>query len=1127
MNFTRITRKPTFWIFQVFVFLVCSGLAVHLYPRAFPVVDLQIKMDRATALKSAAALSIQHHWSPGKFQQAARFELDEEAQTFIELTGGGSRAFAKVLQEELYYPYTWKVRNYAEGNTSETVIHFTPKGDFYAFHEKLSENDSGAALKAPQAQLIAEEAAKNLGVKLSEYELVEKSQEIKPSHRVDHSFVYERPHLKFGNGQYRLILVVAGDRLVKLSHFIKIPDAFLRHYAEMRSSNDTIAVASTTAIAILYFLGGCVLGLFLLSKRHWVTWRWPLFAALVVGGFQFLEQLNHLPLIWMEYDTALSSGGFLARHIFSSLALLVFEVIMLTVSFAAAESLSRRAFPHHPQLWSLWSTRNASTFNILGRTLGGYLALGFFFFYVVVIYLFGTHYLGWWSPSDTLFHPDVLATYFPWFTSISNSLHAGFWEESLFRAVPLACAALLGNRFGGRKKWILLGLVLQAIVFASAHANYPAQPSYARVVELLFPSFIFGGLFLAFGLLPGIILHFIFDTVSFAIPLFAAETPGIWIQRGMVILFAFIPLWIVLIARLKTRQWSWLPPFAFNGAWKPEVRSLKKTLTEDSIEGSGEAKVDLGRMPISPLSGRFILLLSSLALVFWLFFFHFENQALRLDIGREKAIKIARNALVQSGFNLSPAWNVGAFITEGSDQEEDFIWKTGGVENYRKLLGSYLPPSGWFVRFFRFDTDVAERAEEFQVFVYSSGAVYRIRHEIPEGRAIPSLTEEGARKVALDVLQRTYGIDPSQLGELSSTAAKLPARTDWSFVFSNTTISLPSGEARVAVRVAGDSVAAIRRFVFIPESWSREERNRQNSVGIVKGISALLVALIMLAGVGISLKKWVQHAASYKSFWFSFGFFFLVNSINFINVLPVRLAQFSTEGPRLNQFVTLFSLSFIKIIFVSGSLGLVLGNILQFLRRHPRLKDLTSIRVGYSIGILGTVLLAGISRLLPPLGPVTGKLDALNSFIPRLYGFQTVVNYTVVTLFALLIGSALQVYTRGWKLNRVWAACSIILLGFIIAGLQAETLIHWGVMGLSTGLVLLAVYQFILKSTLNLIPLATAGVFVLAVLKELNLNAYVGNLWDLGVSLVLVVATSVVFVVFLIPPGSVKNSGLN
>ena len=79
----------------------------------------------------------------------------------------------------------------------------------------------------------------------------------------------------------------------------------------------------------------------------------------------------------------------------------------------------------------------------------------------------------------------MLAAYFPWLSSIAISLQAGFWEECLFRAIPTAGAALLGQRYGRSRLWIAGAFLLQMIIFGAAHANYPAQPAYARVVELL------------------------------------------------------------------------------------------------------------------------------------------------------------------------------------------------------------------------------------------------------------------------------------------------------------------------------------------------------------------------------------------------------------------------------------------------------------------------------------------------------------------------------------------------------------------------------------------------------------------------------------------------------------------
>ena len=56
----------------------------------------------------------------------------------------------------------------------------------------------------------------------------------------------------------------------------------------------------------------------------------------------------------------------------------------------------------------------------------------------------------------TLFAPDMIATPFPWLSAVGMSLHAGFWEECLFRAVPIAGAVLISNKYGNRTAWIIL-----------------------------------------------------------------------------------------------------------------------------------------------------------------------------------------------------------------------------------------------------------------------------------------------------------------------------------------------------------------------------------------------------------------------------------------------------------------------------------------------------------------------------------------------------------------------------------------------------------------------------------------------------------------------------------------------
>ena len=366
--------------------------------------------------------------------------------------------------------------------------------------ERLKEDAPGPALDADAARRTAErEAAARWGVDFTLFAPVEQGQERRLGGRVDHTFTYERRSPTLNEGRYRLRLVVSGDRLTEVTHFIKIPEAFSRRYARMRSANEAIGIGSVVALALLYGVGGIGIGLFVMLRRGWVLWRHAVFWGAFVGLLQVLASLNEFPLLWMTYDTALPRATFMAQQIAVLTATAIGMSLFFALSFMAAETLTRRAFGGHPQLWRVWSKGPGSSTAILGRTMGGYLLVAVFFAYDVLLYVITTRTFGWWSPSEALLHPDVLATYAPWLSAIANSFQAGFWEESLFRAVPLAGAALIGDRFGKRNLFLVLGFIVQAIVFGAGHAPYPNQPSFARPVELLIPSIGFGLLYVYLG----------------------------------------------------------------------------------------------------------------------------------------------------------------------------------------------------------------------------------------------------------------------------------------------------------------------------------------------------------------------------------------------------------------------------------------------------------------------------------------------------------------------------------------------------------------------------------------------------------------------------------------------------
>ncbi len=666
-------RKSVFWGGFVLISVVCVAWAVMNFARAFPLVTLDVQMDRQGALTGAEALADDRGWGPDEARQAASFRLDGEVRSFVELEAGGKEAYAEMLQGGLYSPYTWVVRRFREGETNESSIRFRPDGTQYGFRETLSEDEPGASLKPEWARTIAEAVVdREWSVDLDAFELVESAQEVRPGGRTDHTFVYQRPDVTIGEGRYRLRLVVSGDELTELTHFVKIPEAFSRRYEEMRSANNGIAAGAGFAVVIFYLVGGCAVGLFFLLRERWVVWKPALKWGLFVAFLQFLVVLNQWPLLWMGYDTAVSATTFTLQQVAIALAQLVGMGAVLTVSFMAAESLGRRAFPHHLQLWKAWTGQVAASRAVLGQTIAGFLLIGIFFAYDVWLYAVAGRHLGWWSPSDALIDPNVLANIFPWLTSVAVSLQAGFWEECLFRAVPLAGAALLGRRFGKTWMWITGAMILQAVIFGAGHANYPAQPAYSRLVELIIPALGFGGLYLAFGLLPAIVLHFAFDVVWFALPLFSANTPGIWVDRSIVIVLTLIPLWVLFRARWKAGAWGEVPETDLNGAWSPPP--AKAAAPAKEIEASAGLGAGL----------RAALLVGGLiGLLLWAFGGGWRTEAPPLQSGDGEARKTAQEALSARGFTAEEPWRELSNVDASRATPDRFVWQEGGREAYR------------------------------------------------------------------------------------------------------------------------------------------------------------------------------------------------------------------------------------------------------------------------------------------------------------------------------------------------------------------------------------------------------------------------------------------------------------
>ncbi len=1077
-------RKPFFWI--VFILLTVAGIlfAVKQGSRAYPIVSLDLKMSRPEALKAARELAQKYGWGPEDFQAAASFGLDEEVRDFVELEAGGPPAFRRMLKEGFYFPYTWEVRLFREGETNETSVWFTPEGTPCGFIEILAEDKPGATLAPDEARSLAEKAAATeWHLQLTDFQPVESAKELRPGGRMDHTFVYERRNAVLGEGRYRLTLAVSGDRLTGFTHFVKVPEAFSRRYEEMRSANNTIAGAATAAIVILYGLGGCLFGVFFLLRRRLLVWREPLGWGFLVAFIGMLAAINQWPLIWMNYDTALSREIFILRYAVRLAGGLLNMGVLLTVSFAAAEGLTRAAFPRHLQLWPIWSTEAAASPAVLGRTIGGYLGAGLLLAYEAALYAFAHRTLGWWTPTDTLSQPDMLAAYFPWFSPIAGALQAGFWEECLFRAVPLAGAALVGQRLGRRRLAIGTVLVAQAIIFSAAHANYPNQPAYARLVELILPSLAWGGSYLAFGLLPAIIMHFVYDAVLMSMPLFVSTAPGIQFGRVILALLVLVPLLVVLRAGLRRRKWTEVPEKYFNYFRQPAVRERPVPAAEEETATTGQ------------LHPRWFLAAGIAGLLLWLFAGGFRSDAPPLKIGRAAAEKQARQALAEKGAQLPPPWRALSWVSADPDLAHDFVWREGGEQAYRELLGTYLTPPCWQFRFVRFTGEVAERAEEYQVSIAADGEPFAVFHQLPEARAGKNLEEAAAREIADAAIREHYRKEPGQLKRVSAEAARHPARTDWVFVAADPEdYRLGSGEARIVVEIAGDEVTGVYRYLHVPEEWERKETNRRSFLGILKNLCAVPISLLYLYAVAAAIFGLGRKTFPPAVFGKIFVLFFVLGLAAFVNRWPVRAAFFSTAEPLNHQVFNIIAGSWAVMMFFSAAQALVLGWAHGETRRRSRNPVRPGAWTGFALGTLIYGWMTFLDRFDPVLSPSWAEYSAAGTLFPVLdVVLDVCLRVLEETGILLLFFAAAGQLTGNWSKRKIPGFLFLLLIGLFAAGTElTENVPFWIISGLARGLTLFVAYRFIFRFQPALIPPAAAAMVILEQIRQASVGAYPG-----------------------------------
>lgn len=1029
-------RRYLYWTCWLLLAGIAAVMALRLLSVAAPALQMTVNFSRDEALQAAADFRQQHFPELVAGRQAIAFESDRHLQNYVELEAGGIAALQPLMDNPLAVTHWWRVRLFEGGQEEELTVSYTPGGALAGFHYRQPEQAPGAALDETAALTLAEEGfIRLLGEELAAYQLLDSTQVHQSQGRSDYRFTWQHQDFAVGEARFRVTAWVEGDRLVSLQRLKHIPQGFEQRFGEMRSLSERISQISSALMGLLFGLGGFLLGGIWLIRRDQLQWRPALWPGVFLAAGLAAAILAQLPSAWIYYSTVASANNFLLQQLVQALAVFLLFGVFWIALYAVAEGLGRLAFPHHPGLYHFFKAPQAASPEVLGRVLGAYIWTGFFLLYAVLFTLLTSRWLGWWQPAWLEVNPDILASGRPGLAPLFTALQAGTWEEFLFRAIPLSLAVLIGRRFNLLRPVVIVTLVVQALIFAGAHANYPNLPGYSRLLELFIPALVFGLVFLRYGLMVVVLTHFLYDLVLMSLPLFMADDARLWLDRLLVIAAGLAPLLLVLWARWRLGRWQQLPEAARNHALMSGALAAPMAMQPQVTHRTWQ--------PSRALLGVLVLVgLVGIAFAWWR---PLPLQWPEYTVSRSEALERAGQVLQEKGVSLTGEWR--ANVTARAPESSAYVWQEAGAAEYQQLIGRYLAAPGWNIQWRRFDGPVEERSEAWRVALSSTGELQGIFHELPEGRPGASLDRDAALQLARDLVREAGWGEPSQWQEKAVREVNRPARRDWVIEWLNPDDwQHQEASAWISVTLAGDQLASARRSIDIPDTWHRQQQTQQSE----RLPFQLATGFFMLVLFGLAVSSFFGKQGGVNFNLRTAVPWLLVSGCGYGVVgllwLEPTLAHFNVLGSWWSQMGVTLLTGLVSLSFVLAGVFLLV----QVIYSWPA-PDSGQVRGQVATGIALAIFLAGLTllgrTLLPSLWPPLSHTGDYPTWMPWLTALLNPWKLLFGCLLALVFAAGLVRFTGvRWKW---WLVFSVALAWWVAGGLSQPGFSGWAGYGFS------------------------------------------------------------------------------
>ena len=1101
---TKLTRKDFAFIGGcVLVAAVSLAVGVHYFYRAFPEASIDFRVTRDEAKVQAADFLAARGFDLADYRHSAIFRYDNQTKTFLERELGLEGA-TQVIGDPVQL-WRWSNRWVRELEKEEFQATVTTSGELVSFSHLIEEEAPGASLAEAEARrLAATFLTGELGHDLAALDFVEAQAQERPN-RIDYTFSWKLRDFAVGEAHYRFYVRIQGDQIGGFGEYLKIPEAWERDYAELRSRNETTGLVAGTLLILTVL--AMLVSFFSGVRARDIRWKTAAIFGAIAAVLTLLAQLNNLPLTSFSYDTTDTYGSFLTGQLLNSLFAAAAQGILIFFLTAAAEPLYRRYYANQIQIGGQFTPAGLRTKRFLLGTILGLAMTPAFLAYQVLFYITAEQF-GAWSPAD-IPYSEMINTYIPWIMVLLIGFMPAVSEEFISRAfsIPFLHKYL-------KSRWA--AVVIAGLIWGFAHANYPQQPFYIRGIEVGIGGIIVGYIFLRFGILAPLVWHYTIDALYTSLILFRSSNSYFIVSAALSAGLMLLPLAVALVLYLRQRRFADPTPLLNKSAAPaaPEAGADEPTAPQPAAPAPTFAYTPLSKRRMGWAAAVVVASLGFFAL-------DYEKPLNFVDVRLTQAEAKAKaiEHLAAAGADASAYEVVTYYQNQPDAMAIRYILERDSVAVVNRLYQEDLLASLWVTRFFRYG-----EKEEYRVAVHpEDGSLYSINHLLAEEAEGADLEEAQAQAIAVDHL-RSFGLDPERLELKEASSEKLPNRRDHRFVFEaaeGDERNVDELRYRVRVNVAGDEPVSIYRFLKVPEDWQRERQESTTLKTALSGLLIVLIAAVVLHGLWLLVRRVRNEGLAWAPLVkiSAVGAAFLL--LDFLNGLSVVERAYDTR-------LTLSIFTITQMLnFVLGSLGvglMILAALglatslypdwparLRAARRVPEFRDAV---VGVALILIAREAwqhLRGYveSRFIasdPSLG--FGLPSGLDQYLPF---WNSLSDGVMGAIFVPIIAGLVLYYSRVVVKKRLYGVLAGLGVGLIMSGSNAahfdEFLFELLTFGTSVGFVVAAIVLILRNNLLAYVLLGFAS--VLSAVK--GLGALSAPAYQLQAGILLLLAFVVVF----------------